>query len=113
MDNTLKFHCTPYSLIILQSVSETVLTTGRHRLRSNTGSLHRMPSRAKKSFTGRIKSSLPVGYSKTKPLMKRVKVLLQEMDGLSERNAKHLFIEHCQVTKTCYLIRGCWINIEC
>lgn len=70
-----------------------------------------MPSKAKKSFTGRIKSSLPVGYSKTKPLMKRVRVLMTEMEGLSERNAKHLFIERCQVTVLSIFIKILSFNV--
>ncbi len=44
----------------------------------------------------RLKSALPIGYTKTKTLLKRVKVQMELFDNLSERNAKHLYIERCQ-----------------
>ncbi len=44
----------------------------------------------------RLKSALPVGYAKTKTLLKRVKTQLEMFEMLSERNAKHMYIERCQ-----------------
>ncbi len=44
----------------------------------------------------RLKSSLPIGYTKTKSLLKRVKAQMELFESLSQRNAKHLYIERCQ-----------------
>ena len=44
----------------------------------------------------RLKSALPQGYAKTKTLLKRVKAQMELFENLSERNSKHLYIEHCQ-----------------
>ena len=54
------------------------------------------PTHAKKSFTGKLKSSLPAGHSRSKSLMKRIRAQMQEVELISERNSKHLFIEKCQ-----------------
>ena len=85
----------------IQMVAEPSPFIGRLRNRGNSssaGTLHRISARPhKKSFTGKLKSTLPSGYTKSKPLMKRVKGHMTEMESLSERNAKHLFIERCQV----------------
>ena len=80
---------------ISQMVAEPSPFIRRPGIRGNTG-LHRSPSKVKRSFTGKLKSTLPSGYTKSKPLMKRVRALMQDVEMLSERNSKHLFIERCQ-----------------
>ena len=44
----------------------------------------------------RLRSSLPVSYTKVKHISKRVRNQVLEFENLSERNAKHLYIERCQ-----------------
>ena len=53
------------------------------------------PTKSKKGFTLRLRNALPAGYTKTKPLLKRIKTQLETFEELSERNAKHLYIERC------------------
>lgn len=49
-----------------------------------------------KAGTIKLKSAFPPGFSKSKSIMKRVKARRAEFESLSERNAKHLYIERCQ-----------------
>ena len=44
----------------------------------------------------RLRSSLPVSYTKAKQIGKRVRNQVLEFENVSERNSKHLYIERCR-----------------
>ena len=50
----------------------------------------------RRNFTMRLRSTLPVSYTKAKHIGKRVRNQLLEFENLSERNSKHLYIERCR-----------------
>ena len=82
------------SLFSLQMAAEPSPFIGQSPLVSSGKT--RAPTRPKRTFTGKLKTSLPNGYTKSKALTKRIKSQMQDVELLSERNAKHLFIERCQ-----------------
>lgn len=76
-------------------VTHPVLCTLQDLPEKSGGSAPGTPSRNKRG-TSKLKAAFPPGFSKSKNIMKKVKTQLAEFENMSERNAKHLYIERCQ-----------------